>query len=68
MFRSLPAKDLVGQIGCWTYFQSIDSVANKTFLANFQSWLKSQSTAISNANDQVAQLRQQLTASNNLGF
>jgi cytochrome c oxidase subunit II len=36
--------------------------------ANFQSWLKSQSTAISNANDQVAQLRQQLTASNNLGF
>jgi cytochrome c oxidase subunit II len=36
--------------------------------ANFQSWLKSQSTAIGNANDQVAQLRQQLTASNNLGF
>jgi cytochrome c oxidase subunit II len=35
---------------------------------NFQSWLKYQSTAISNANDQVAQLRQQLTASNNLGF
>jgi urea transport system substrate-binding protein len=40
-FRSLPAKDLVGQLGCWTYFQSIDSSANKAFLANFQSWLKS---------------------------
>ena len=39
-FRSLPAKDLVGQIGCWTYFQSIDTPANTTFLANFQSWLK----------------------------
>ena len=22
-FRGLPAKDLVGQLGCWTYFQSI---------------------------------------------
>ena len=39
-FRSLPAKDLVGQLGCWTYFQSIDTPANKKFLANFQAWLK----------------------------
>ena len=39
-FRSLPAKDLVGQLGCWTYFMSIDTPANKTFLANFQAWLK----------------------------
>ncbi|HSY53779.1 MAG TPA: transporter substrate-binding protein [Opitutaceae bacterium] len=39
-FRSLPAKDLVGQLGCWTYFMSIDSPANQTFLANFQAWLK----------------------------
>jgi len=39
-FRSLPAKDLVGQLGCWTYFKSIDTPANKAFLANFQSWLK----------------------------
>jgi urea transport system substrate-binding protein len=39
-FRSLPAKDLVGQIGCWTYFQSIDTPANKAFLAAFQSWLR----------------------------
>jgi len=39
-FRSLPAKDLVGQLGCWTYFQSIDSPANKKFLEDFQAWLK----------------------------
>ncbi len=36
--------------------------------AKYQSWLKYQSTAISNANDQVAQLRRQLTATNNLGI
>src|SRR5476651_2339091 len=39
-FRSLPATDLVGQLGCWTYFQSINTPANKKFLANFQAWLK----------------------------
>jgi urea transport system substrate-binding protein len=39
-FRSLPAKDLVGQLGCWTYFQSINTPANKKFLADFQEWLK----------------------------
>jgi urea transport system substrate-binding protein len=39
-FRSLPAKDLVGQLGCWTYFQSIDTPVNQKFLAAFQDWLK----------------------------
>ena len=39
-FRALPAKQLVGQLGCWTYFQSIKSDANKKFVSNFQSWLK----------------------------
>ena len=39
-FRGLPAKQLVGQLGCWTYFQSIKSKANKKFVADFQSWLK----------------------------
>lgn len=38
-FRSLPAKDLVGHLGCWTYFMSIDTPANKKFIADFQSWL-----------------------------
>ncbi len=39
-FRGLPAKQLVGQLGCWTYFQSIKSEANKKFVADFQKWLK----------------------------
>jgi urea transport system substrate-binding protein len=39
-FRGLPAKQLVGQLGCWTYFQSIKSPANKAFVDNFQAWLK----------------------------
>ena len=39
-FRGLPAKQLVGQLGSWTYFQSIKSPANKKFVADFQAWLK----------------------------
>src|SRR3954470_1675158 len=39
-FRGLPAKQLVGQLGCWTYFQSIKSPANKKFVGDFQAWLK----------------------------
>ena len=39
-FRGLPAKQLVGQLGCWTYFQSIKSPANKVFVASFKKWLK----------------------------
>jgi len=39
-FRGLPAQQLVGQLGCWTYFQSIKSPANKKFVADFQAWLK----------------------------
>ena len=38
-FRSLPAKDLVGHLGCWSYFQSIDTPENKKFVADFQAWL-----------------------------
>src|SRR3954468_13115889 len=38
-FRGLPAKQLVGQLGCWTYFQSLNTPANKTFVANFKKWL-----------------------------
>jgi urea transport system substrate-binding protein len=38
-FRGLPAKQLVGQLGCWTYFQSINSPANKKFVADFKKWL-----------------------------
>src|SRR5438477_4756241 len=39
-FRGLPAKDLVGHLGCWTYFMSIKSPENKKFVGDFQSWLK----------------------------
>jgi urea transport system substrate-binding protein len=38
-FRGLPASQLVGQLGCWTYFQSIKSPANAKFIADFQAWL-----------------------------
>ena len=38
-FRGLPADKLVGQLGCWTYFESIDSPANKKFVADFKAWL-----------------------------
>ena len=39
-FRSLPAKQLAGQLGCWTYFQSIKSQTNTKFVAAFNAWLK----------------------------
>ncbi len=39
-FRGLPASQLVGQLGCWTYFQSIKSEANEEFIDNFMTWLE----------------------------
>src|SRR6266516_4374533 len=39
-FRGLPAKDLVGHLGCWTYFMSLRTPENATFVTNFQAWLK----------------------------
>ena len=44
-FRSLPCKELVGHLGCWTYFMSIESPANSKFISDFQSWLSKTSTA-----------------------
>jgi len=38
-FRGLPASQLVGQLGCWTYFQSIKSPANEKFIGKFKAWL-----------------------------
>ena len=40
--RALPTKDLVGELGCWTYFMSINTPANKTFLKKWDAWLKDQ--------------------------
>lgn len=45
-FRSLPTKDLVGHLGCWTYFMSIDSAANKKFVSGFQKWLKNDAPSV----------------------
>lgn len=39
-FRGLPAAQLVGQLGCWTYFQSIESEANEKFVGDFMAWLE----------------------------
>ncbi len=44
-FRSLPADKLVGQLGCWTYFQSLNTPANKKFVADFQAWLAKSTVA-----------------------
>jgi urea transport system substrate-binding protein len=37
--RSMPTKDLVGELGCWTYFMSVKSPENKDFLAAWDTWL-----------------------------
>lgn len=39
-FRGLPAKDLVGHLGCWTYFMSLKSPENKSFVDSWNTWLK----------------------------
>src|SRR6185295_12139909 len=38
-FRGLPAKDLVGHLGCWTYFMSIKTPENKAFVDSWNKWL-----------------------------
>jgi urea transport system substrate-binding protein len=40
--RALPTKDLVGELGCWTYFMSIKSKDNKAFLKRWNDWLKTE--------------------------
>jgi len=40
--RALPTKDLVGELGCWTYFMSLPTPENKEFLGRWDSWLKSE--------------------------
>jgi urea transport system substrate-binding protein len=39
-FRGLPAKDLVGQLGCWTYFMSLKTPENTKFTKDFLAWVK----------------------------
>ena len=40
--RALPTKDLVGELGCWTYFMSINTPPNKAFLTSWDAWLATQ--------------------------
>jgi urea transport system substrate-binding protein len=40
--RSLPTKDLVGELGCWTYFMSINTPENKAFLKRWSNWLNTE--------------------------
>jgi urea transport system substrate-binding protein len=40
--RALPTKDLVGELGCWTYFMSINTPENKAFLGRWDDWLKTE--------------------------
>ena len=44
-FRGLPAKQLVGQLGCWTYFQSIKSPANTEFVKKWSDYAKAKGIA-----------------------
>jgi urea transport system substrate-binding protein len=37
--RSLPTQNLVGELGCWTYFMSIKTSANQKFLKAWNAWL-----------------------------
>jgi urea transport system substrate-binding protein len=41
--RSMPTKDMVGELGCWTYFMSLKTPENKAFLKNWDAWLTTES-------------------------
>jgi urea transport system substrate-binding protein len=49
-FRSLPTKDLVGHLGCWTYFMSINTPENKKFVADFKKWLDTAPASVEKKN------------------
>jgi urea transport system substrate-binding protein len=40
--RALPTKDLVGELGCWTYFMSLKTPENKSFVGRWDDWLKTE--------------------------
>ncbi len=39
-FRGLPARDLVGHLGSWAYFMSLETPANEAFKEKFFKWLE----------------------------
>jgi urea transport system substrate-binding protein len=40
--RSMPTKNLVGELGCWSYFMSLKTPANKAFLSAWNEWLETE--------------------------
>ncbi|HTV62639.1 MAG TPA: transporter substrate-binding protein [Verrucomicrobiae bacterium] len=40
--RSMPTKNLVGELGCWSYFMSLKTPENKDFLAKWNAWLQTE--------------------------
>jgi len=40
--RSMPTKNLVGELGCWSYFMSLKTPENKDFLAQWNNWLQTE--------------------------
>jgi urea transport system substrate-binding protein len=40
--RSMPTKNLVGELGCWSYFMSLKTPENKAFLKKWNAWLKTE--------------------------
>jgi urea transport system substrate-binding protein len=41
--RSIPTENLVGELGCWTYFQSLKTPENEAFLTSWNAWLGTES-------------------------
>jgi urea transport system substrate-binding protein len=39
-FRGLPARELAGHLGCWTYFMSLKTPENEKFVSDFLAWVK----------------------------
>lgn len=68
-FKALHTGVFRGQCAqlCGTNHDAMDAYVRVVSPAKYRSWLKSQQTAIANQNRQVSQLRQILTASNQLG-
>ncbi|MGC3992242.1 MAG: transporter substrate-binding protein [Chthoniobacteraceae bacterium] len=48
--RALPTKDLVGELGCWTYFMSIKSPENAAFLKSWKTWVDGNTVGVKKEN------------------
>jgi urea transport system substrate-binding protein len=48
--RALPTKDLVGELGCWTYFMSLKTPENKAFLTSWDKWVAGNTVGVKKEN------------------